>query len=328
MFAIGFDCGYSNLKIAFGDIEGKAPETMIRPSGAGPADRLPTRIGDTAADDRLYVTVRDTRYVAGVEHHFLQGMSRELHRDYPSTDAYMALYLGSLVLAGREQVDEVVTGLPVNQFAEKALRQTLADRLTGEFGVAPKRKVAVRRVTVLPQPAGAYLDWLAGVDDFEFVENAKIVVVDPGFFSVDFVVMQGGQILDAQSTTSTQAMSVVLAEANRLIAEDFGGGVGIEGLERAVRGGTRKVLVHGTWVDTPPYLARASATVATEAVKELKTALRTGQESVDLIILAGGGGETFQDVVKGMFPRAKVWASEDPTLANARGFWQYAKRRR
>ena len=44
MFVLGVDIGYSNLKLAIGQ-SGSEPKTIILPAGAGPADRMPERIG-------------------------------------------------------------------------------------------------------------------------------------------------------------------------------------------------------------------------------------------------------------------------------------------
>ena len=65
MFVLGVDIGYSNLKLAIGQ-SGSEPKTIILPAGAGPADRMPERIGGGDDETCLYVSVDNERWAAGV----------------------------------------------------------------------------------------------------------------------------------------------------------------------------------------------------------------------------------------------------------------------
>ena len=56
MFVLGVDIGYSNLKLAIGQ-SGSEPKTIILPAGAGPADRMPERIGGGDDETCLYVSI-------------------------------------------------------------------------------------------------------------------------------------------------------------------------------------------------------------------------------------------------------------------------------
>ena len=56
MFVLGVDIGYSNLKLAIGQ-SGSEPKTIILPAGAGPADRMPERIG--GGDDETEELIED-----------------------------------------------------------------------------------------------------------------------------------------------------------------------------------------------------------------------------------------------------------------------------
>ena len=56
MNIVGFDIGYSNLKLAYGNSE-NGMQTAIRPAGAAPADRFGSRIDGKEQDDFLHVLV-------------------------------------------------------------------------------------------------------------------------------------------------------------------------------------------------------------------------------------------------------------------------------
>ena len=101
MFVIGLDIGYSNLKLAFGDVDkGGTPRptvTRVLPGGAGRLSDLPIRLGKGEGDaDAIVVNVNGEKWVAGVDQARLETSMRELHADYPASDAYQALFHAAL----------------------------------------------------------------------------------------------------------------------------------------------------------------------------------------------------------------------------------------
>ena len=136
--------------------------------------------------------------------------NRTLHGDYVQTPSYWALFLASLLLSGRDKVDCLVTGLPVSQWLDVSKREALAQKLTGRHRATPKREVEVAAVRVVPQPIGGYLDLLWSGQGGSVLEEGRVLVIDPGFFSVDWVLVEEGGIRRASSGTSLEAMSVLL----------------------------------------------------------------------------------------------------------------------
>ena len=163
-----------------------------------------------------------------------------------------------MLRAETESIDVVVTGLPVSQFHEPQRKSDLVQRLKGAHQVTPKRSITVHDVKVLPQPAGAYMDLVQTGGDLGLIEEGRVVVIDPGFFSVDWVALEAGEIRYSSSGTSLQAMSVLLETIDKLISEDHGAKVGMDRLEKAMRTGDLQVLLFGEKVDISPYLNAAS----------------------------------------------------------------------
>jgi plasmid segregation protein ParM len=222
MTVLGIDIGYSNLKLACGDPGGE-PRVLLRPAGAAPADRLGERIASNGEEDFLRVLVNGEPFVAGLSPDRAELWSRELHEDYPSTTSYRALFHAGLLLAELDQIDRVVTGLPVNQYLNPELRERLAGQMRGEHQITPRRKITVGEVKVVPQPVGGFVDYVWGLPDATEIEDSRVLVVDPGFFSVDWVLISNGELRRQSCGTSLEASSVILDEAVRLIAQDFGG---------------------------------------------------------------------------------------------------------
>ena len=319
MQIIGMDIGYSNLKVAYGE-SGGDPTLIIRPAGAAPSENIGQRI--MGNDDSLRVQVDGREFAAAISHDRIENWPRELHKDYTSTDSYRALFNAGLLLSGMTEVDRVVTGLPTSQYFDENLRKHLVATMTGEHQVTPRKKIVVKDVKIVPQPLGGFADYLVNLGDPSQIEDASVLVVDPGFFSVDWVLLVNGEFKRGSSGTSLDASSVILDEAAALIAKDHGGNPGRGKMENAVRSGRNTVSVFGERVDITPYLATASATVGHILCAQLQESLRKEDSDIDTIVMVGGGAPFYESAIKESFAKTPVFVAADSVFANARGFWR------
>ncbi|MFO1432917.1 MAG: ParM/StbA family protein [Candidatus Competibacteraceae bacterium] len=320
MYCVGLDIGYSNVKIVSGD-SGGAPCQQLYPAGAAPVDRLPEAIG--RRDHAVQVPVNGEPYVALVEPARLQDWNRMLHVDYPATAAYQALYYAALRHSHRDTVELLITGLPAAPYweAHGHHRDALRQRLLGVHAVGAGRTVTVTAVAVVPQPVGAYLD-LAWRHDPAILAEARVLVLDPGFFSFDWVLIHRGEVRQRASGTSHQATSVLLEETDRRIQQAHGGRIGRERLEQALRAGETQAVLYGRRLELAPYLEAAAARTVEVALAALRDTLRHEAEA-DLVLLTGGGARFFEPATRELFPRSELVIPPEPVFANARGFWRY-----
>ncbi|MFZ5883518.1 MAG: plasmid stability protein StbA, partial [Chloroflexota bacterium] len=316
--------GYSNLKIAYGpSISGKPKGLVIKPSGAGPASSMPTSLRHEDTSDEVRVLLDGDDWVAGVEHGRLQAFDRELHREYASSRQYKALFHASLLFAESDRIDHLVTGLPVVHFQDAGMRERLEKSLTGIHEPAKGKKVRVENVRVLPQPAGAYMDLVSTSEDLDLLEEGRIVIIDPGFFSVDWVTIEGGEIRSASSGSSLKAMSVLLEAVDERIEKELGDRVGVQRLERAMRNRETSVLHFGSRLDISPFINAAVREVAPSALTAMRQAMRAEERNVDAVLLSGGGAKAYEAAAADIFEKSRILVPRDPVLANARGFWNY-----
>ena len=154
-------------------------------------------------------------------------------------------------------------------------------------------------------------------------QGVRVVVIDPGFFSVDWVALEAGEIRYSSSGTSLQAMSVLLETIDKLISEDHGAKVGMDRLEKAMRTGDLQVLLFGEKVDISPYLNAAMKKVAPVALTAMRQSMRDESINADLVLIAGGGALAYKEAAKEIFSRSKIIVPEQSVLANVRGFWFY-----
>lgn len=325
---LGMDIGYSNLKIAYGNNDDNCVVKVL-PIGAGPSDLLPIKIlGEKTDDKSVYVYIDDQKWVVGVEPNRLQGWDRELHKDYPSTKSYKALYYASLLLSEQSQIDLLVTGLPVDQSLDLEYKNKLIESLKGTHQITPKVSVTVKDVMVIPQPVGAYLDVIKSYsnndDLLDVINNGKTVVIDPGYFSVDWVVIDCGEVRYKSSGTSLKAMSVLIEEVNELIKADYGSSPGKNKIEEAVRSGENQLYIHGSKVNITNYIELASKKVSEEALVAMRTSIRDLESNVDTVIITGGGANSYRKAVENIFPNSRIVISDNPVAANATGFYYCA----
>ena len=219
-------------------------------------------------------------------------------------------------------VDRLVTGLPVDQHADVACRTALAEQLTGKHQISPLMEVDVKKTIVLPQPAGAYLDISQKLDP-ESMRDAVVVVIDPGFFSVDYVVMSGGRIRQQSSGTSKKAMSVLIETIDERARVDLGRPIGHARIENALRTNDLQLKVGPVTLDLSKYVPDASKQVASVAMSQMQSQMRHEDIHPDFVVMAGGGSSFFDAAAKEVFTNVELIQSDEPVLANSRGFWLY-----
>lgn len=324
---LGLDIGYSNLKIAFGP-KGQRPQTRILPVGVTPADHAGTNY--LSEEGGVRVMVDNQPLVACVQPQMVSRGSRALDERYTESQQYRALYYAALKLTGAPRIDCVATGLPVHQYFNEALRKRLVNNLKGLHLVDGNRTVEVQAVNVYPQPAGMYIAFLTGRPQGagEMADQA-VLVIDPGFFSVDSVVILHNRPYPDAVATSTAAMSRVLELADEAITREFMEATAMPGkfkatLEERLREGRTDIYCHGRKLDAGPYLERAAAQACERALGEVTASLRDVSFEIDVVLLAGGGAHLYAPTIRQTFRQQRVMVMRDAPTANAHGFWVFA----
>lgn len=322
-FVIGWDCGYSNVKVAYGYADADEPTTLVRPANAAPLHKL-NGLPELKAQERAVNVNREPWFAFTAPSR--SGMARAIHADYPSTDLYRALFLATLdeccASADTTVVDRLVTGLPVNQARDEKEVAALRARLEGLHEISDGRVIEVREVVVYAQPIGTLFDVHSTYEKPQLLERGSVLVLDVGFYSVDWVLFLGADLIRDSSGTSMAAMSVFIKAINDAIIADKGGkGPGSDKIEMALQGGEREVIYNGDLLELAPYMQRAAATVCREALAELQAGQRFQDSGIDFAILSGGGGQSYRSAISEILPDAKLLAPLDPVLSNAIGFW-------
>jgi plasmid segregation protein ParM len=242
MQVVGLDTDYSNLKLAYGPASTR-PRLRLLPASAAPRAHVATRLEGTSrvGTAGIAVQVNGEEWIAGVRPTRISGWQRALHADYALSDSYGALLLAALSLLGVDRVDRLVTGLPVSQAMDAERREGLRTRIVGRHATG-RGIVEVADVRVIAQPVGTFIDVLmhAGDDIVDVIGDGTVLVIDVGFFSVDWAVLVNGDLRRTATGTSLEAMSVLIEAAAGLVGTDCGGKPPTAAIERSLEDGERR----------------------------------------------------------------------------------------
>lgn len=321
------DVGYGNTKFVVLRQSGGETHCGLFPSIAPQASSTADLgAGIFQRRNTAVIEVNGVSYEVGKDAALAKDASygRILDPDFALTDTYIALARGAMYYMGVDRIDVLVVGLPVN--AHKSKSAELEKRMVGEHiipalrtgGGAQTRVVKVDQVRVLPQPIGAFFDYSTRENRLQKMRKEMNLVIDPGYFTLDWVVAQGVKIVDARSGAHSGGMSAVLATMGEAINRDIGEQLpDFNGIDEAMRFGTNPRF-YGREYDLAKYLP-----LGKDKARQFMAVLanKVGPAAdIDNILLAGGGAEFFLDLVTEKFPKHNIQITPDPVYANVRGF--------
>lgn len=322
---VGLDIGYSSVKVAHGTEP--VPELLRMPIGAAPVEQcVQTLDGEPDLGLGRLVYIDNQPWAAAVKTEKLQSFFPVMDKGYPWTKEYRALFYAALDMLDQPVINELVTGLPVSQFQDGVSRRRLEEMMVGRHYIRPDHVVEVKRVRVMPQPVGAFgsytMDSVRGIVRPKIDKSKPVLVVDAGHYSLDWVLYSDGWAMNQSSSTSS-AGDVVLDDAAKVLTKQLGKRVTKDMVRRTVLSGAKPLTVGGQEVDVWPTIYEAANTVVRGNLNAMLGSVR-GQadtESINLILVAGGGAAMFIDALARAFPDSTVVAVPDSIHANARGFY-------
>jgi plasmid segregation protein ParM len=254
-----------------------------------------------------------------------------LDTDFPLSAAYAARLYGALNYMYKglphHTIDYLVLGLPLSTIRQHA--DKLADLFVGEKTInAQGHTVQIKHVEVFPQPLGSYMAYLATAPVVPGKKMPMALVIDPGYNTVDWYVIRGTTPTDVKSGALNRGMGALLtAKAEAMLApvaqhgcaEVQGGTVAelVRHLDARMSSGEPFTMFNRV-IDIDRY-KKVGLTIIEEAVQAVKNSIGLGGE-IDVIIMTGGGAQTYADAVRRKFPQHYIEILAEPAFANARGF--------
>lgn len=327
---IGVDLGYGFVKIT----DGK--KDKLFPSVVGQARTL-RYITDESPEqnqiNNLHVLVDDREYFVGDlanrQSDVVLFSLNESRMDERISKVLLATAL-ALLAEGRSTNYNIVTGLPVGFFTET--KQALNQLFKGRQNVALKRNqqpdqeytVMVNEVKILPEPFGSLfdliLDYTGNIVD-ENLAASKVGIIDVGFRTTDYIVVDNLENIDRLSGSSNTALSTAYVLISELLKEEFKISKPIYQLDQVIRSG--EIRISGKTYNLDEIKKHAFSVVAEKLITEINS-LWINKWELDMVFITGGGGVALAEYLMPHFENSLL--AKEAQFANVYGFRKLAQR--
>lgn len=339
--ALGIDVGYGHTKWVSISEEGEIKRgSFLSVAPLTTKERCSDLTGmsslkavTVAVDGNNYVVGKDARLEADSNY------SRSRLANYSQTPGYHALMLGAMSICGLREIDQLVIGLPLSTastYGSALVQKYRCEHLIGSTHAKRKIEVNVKNVTVNSQPAGAMIYAVSLNPELRKSTN---LVIDIGYFTMDFLICEGMKPSYARSGAVQGGMSSYYDHLESLVVEKLiaaglpsANGVDHFRLEQTISGpakGDDGVLVYNLQVgnkvlDVSECVQRAQSKLV-EYIDRMMTAVG-GKTfgSIKNVLLAGGGAQLLKPVVEKMMGDThNYYTMENAQFAVANGYAQF-----
>lgn len=333
------DLGYNSTKFTKSIGKDNKPLCMAFPSVA---PKPPSVSVDSGFDlevfderDTIVVDINGVKFEVGPDSLDIQSSAdtRVLHDQYVNSDQYMALALGALHYMGEKEIDVLVVGLPVNN---AMYSKELKAKLTGELKINDKEKVLIKNVVVIPQAFGGFKSFYHNnLDNKElFIDEDEItLIVDPGFYTFDFVTLKGYQppkLLNKRCGSKEGGIHQILGGICNSISENVLEGKKYEDYEtidKALRKDNRSIRIAGETIELEQHIKNTSQLIES-VIDYMKNIVGDGiKENIDNIVLIGGNPKIFKKKLENKYPehaaKNRIFIPDNSIYANVEGFYYY-----
>jgi plasmid segregation protein ParM len=331
MRAIGIDVGFGFTKATVGN------EHVIFKSLLGDSNDIQFRstFGDSSLSKNLHVSIGDKSYFIG-DFAEQQSSVRQftLDQDKLLTEYVKVLALTSAGLCSDSDTSfNVVSGLPVGYLKRDYKRFT--DIISGHHAVVfhtpdgekITKKIFINKVKMMPQPLGSVFNLIMdenGKISDQDMTRKKIGVVDIGFRTTDFTIINNMQYVERGSTTMDTGISKSFSVIANKLRKESGVNVEIYRLFNAIETGSIKIRGKEYNITNlrDKVFAHSAGAIATDINR-----LWAEDWDIDLIVLTGGGAmemaKHLQPLIDGnVIPISKTI---DARLNNVQGYLKFAK---
>jgi plasmid segregation protein ParM len=295
--------------------------------------------GTDAPTDHIHVTIDDKSYFIG---DLAEQQSRVLHftldQEKLITDfvKVLTLTVAGLFLDESTPIDvplNVVSGLPIGFFKQN--HERFHEVLSGHHQVTyhshdgrkTTKELNINKVRMLPQPLGSVLNLLMDANG-KLINKAlatqKVGVVDIGFRTTDYTILDHLRYIDRGSRTSETGISKGFGVIANKLREQCGVNVELYRLYNAVESGSIKV--RGQGINFAQIRDQVYSQLAASIANDIDR-LWDDDWDMDAIILTGGGSK---DLAKHLQPQitGNILALDpdlDPRLNNVMGYLKYGQ---
>jgi plasmid segregation protein ParM len=317
------DVGYGNTKICFGDEDAHSFRCDYFPSIASLYNGVDKGAGVMAKQDLMEVESDGKQYLVGKDvRNTLSArddQGRTLLTNYIDTPQHMALLRGGLAYLGEENIDLLVSGLPVSNLKYK---DRMIEKLKGIHQYPDGKEIHVKNVYVIPQPVGGFINYFHNHPDTD-IQDLMSLTIDVGYFTLDWVVCNGLKIQGERTGSCPGGMSLVIEKICELIGEerrvpfsDF------HMVDKGIRNGF-KTRIQGKPYTFSHFVPKIEAYIE-HSVQSMLSSVGS-LDDIDVIVLVGGGSRCYRPVIERLLNGREIIVPDDTICANVKGFYLAGK---
>jgi PRTRC genetic system protein D len=318
--SIGVDTGYGDCKVAACDPIGNVVTRNFPSLVAKRLKQFPTK--DQYAPKVWQAKVSDGWLAAGPGIRSYRDAARVVDDEYARTQEYKVLTKIAACLVAHDldatEVENLVIGLPVNQFKDTSLKDSLVHLLQGPFRVfygEEEVSLNVKKVMVMPQPAGAFWYHVLQLPEEQAVATDTLVI-DFGNGTTDCAIAERPLMVMARS----RSIQTGVHDMKKAVAIELGG----QGFYSIMTDDITSVLEgKKTIVSNKELIRERVVALMAKPMRDLAKIIRQDTEAPknSEILLTGAIAKSMKPFIEKEFPGFNILCvSDDGVFDNARGF--------
>lgn len=322
----GISLNVAAIEVGFGDTKWAyrdANNTIVRKSFPSLApkhikDALSSSLG-TSARNTFIIEIDDDQFEVGPDVSLVVGQTNGgtfLSDEFPLSKNYKALVFGAIKQMTANHIGHLVLGLPVHTLDR--FSRDLKRIFTGTFKLTD-RNVTIQKVSVLAQPVGTLVRCKA--ENMNIRNGINHLIIDPGYYSTDWVVANGFRVLADRSGGKVSGVSPILRNICELISKDIDTRFDqVERVNDAIRNKTNLRIMGRdfTFDELWGYVIK-SEPIISDCINQIISKVKTFTD-IESVILSGGGSTYYSNVCKSRFSPLPINTLTNPEFANVVGF--------
>lgn len=249
---------------------------------------------------------------------------RIMNDNFSNSSDYLALVRGALTLMNASTVSLLQLALPLTTFHSHsdALKKTMVGEHPLYKPNGEKYICFVERVEVTAQPIAAYANYVRHQHVHGLAVGDSCLIVDIGYFTIDFVVATGNLISTKRSGSTKGGMSVVVQSIMNSLSKEHNIPIDAElshQIENALATDNLAIKNYSEVVNFTKYIAQARKVVA-EHLNVVVNKVGSSRLLSD-VILCGGGAKFFQPLFEMHYPHNKITYNGDSQFEVVNGMY-------
>jgi hypothetical protein len=219
----------------------------------------------------------------------------------------------------------IVTGVAVEHSKDQDYLDRLQFTWIGEHQTSKGESIVIETCRAVPEPMGAY--WAMVLSDpqlKERVKNRTVIVVDLGYYTIDWIGIHGNRLIPALSSGDNLGMHTLYAEFQKYIQGTYSLSMDLVDIENRIRDPHATIRIGGKDVSLEHVLSPVLEQVLPAVVNRFLEGIGSVSREDALYLVTGGGAKFLYPYLREYLDHAELYITPDPQRDNADGYYMLA----